>query len=610
MASQRPDNKTREVKMGHKLKQPKVIDNRTDFFYYAFRNILLASVPLLIISAFVLSSITSSVKADGRNTDSFTITIPTTCTIDATIATGQEHNATLNSGTAKSDIGTTKMAAYCNDINGYYIYAIGYGNNTDGNTNMVSSLGNDFDIATGTAMSGDTSNWAMKITGGTGTTAPYVVGEYRNYTIVPSQYDVIAYRESNTSMDKSALDTSGSYIETTYQAYATPIQPAGTYTGQVKYTLIHPFDATKLVSIDTAFRIAQKDRYILKTNGTWIIETDPSAESIPESEIAGRYFAMQDMSSTVCKAVTTRGKYSASQLIDIRDGNLYWAAKLDDDNCWMTQNLDLSIGGTGVAALNSNNTDISTNPEVYASSGIYSDYNVSDGVYTWNPDATAVTSGRAITYPNNSNNPTVSNWTNDNSEPYSAEGGDTYYYTSDSDANDSRYTTLADCKNLGGHTEAECKRYFAGNYYNWTAAVASNGSSNISTNNSRATNSICPKNWRLPNAARSDNEYNEFGRLFYKADITTSLANGNNSVSYKDGTKGFNKLRSDPYFFVRSGNIYIDTLYDSGVDGRYWSSTVSNGSYAYYLYFLSSGLWPASLRYGRELGWSVRCVAR
>ena len=222
--------------------------------------------------------------------------------------------------------------------------------------------------------------------------------------------------------------------------------------------------------------------------------------------------------------------------------------------------------------------------------------------------STATTSGRTITYPS-SGNPTVSGWTNNDIKPYSAEGGDTYYYTSNSTSNDTRYNSLQACKDAS-HTEEECKRYFAGNYYNWSAAIASNNSTNIgSTAEEIASNSICPKGWRLPNASQTDNANNEFGRMLFKEGIAASLSNGNESVGYYNGVTSFNKLRSNPYYFVRSGNIYGDTLGNSGVNGTYWSSTVSSSTDAYSLYFNGTDIYPARnlLRYN---GRSVRCVAR
>ena len=344
--------------------------------------------------------------------------------------------------------------------------------------------------------------------------------------------------------------------------------------------MVHPDNSTHntIPDIEAAFAAAGKQKAYQDTEGNY-------------------YYSMQDMDSTICASVDRKGVATATQLVDMRDNNLYWVAKLDDDNCWMTSNLDLDIGGTNVAALTSENTDISTTA---SGSGIYlSGYTEQDGVWTWNPVSTAITSNYYI------DNITVkpSAWPTDNyTTPYSAEGGDTYYYTSNTTGNDTRYNSLQACKNAS-HT----KRYFAGNYYNWTAAIASNNSTNISTNDSRVPNSICPKGWRLPNASQTDNEYNEFGRMFFNASITAKVSNGNDSVSYKDG--GFNKIRSSPYYFVRSGVISASSLVNPGILGYYWSSTANSSSSNYGLRFDSGSLRPAYGVIGQD-GWSVRCVAR
>ena len=97
--------------------------------------------------------------------------------------------------------------------------------------------------------------------------------------------------------------------------------------------------------------------------------------------------------------------------------------------------------------------------------------------------------------------------------------------------------------------------------------------------------------------------------MLYGEGITAALSNGNESVGYYDGVTSFNKLRSDPYYFVRSGYIYGGDLNGPGVVGYYWSSTVSGSTNAYYLGFRGTGIYPALSGY-RYDGWSVRCVAR
>ena len=95
--------------------------------------------------------------------------------------------------------------------------------------------------------------------------------------------------------------------------------------------------------------------------------------------------------------------------------------------------------------------------------------------------------------------------------------------------------------------------------------------------------------------------------MLYKAGITLKSSAGDDSAGYT--ANGFNKLRSNPYYFVRSGFIDGGTLYSPGVLGFYWSSTVSSSTNAYYLNFDGTDIYPAR-NYYRYSGWSVRCVAR
>ena len=558
----------------------------TEFFYYTFRNILLVGVPLVIISTLILGLTTSHSSADTTSSDDITLKLDVACTVSS-VVTSPHSALDMNVGQYKTDIGNTDISVFCNDNNGYSVYAIGNSNSTDGNSDLISNINENYNIHTGINTTGN-SSWSMKLTAGTGTsseiTPPSIVNGYNSYSLIPNNYTLVATRPSGTSMNPDT-SASGSYFSTTYAIYASSTQPAGTYNGKVKYVMVHPDNSTHdtIPDIEAAFAAAGKQKAYQDTEGNY-------------------YYSMQDMDSTICASVDRKGIATATQLVDMRDNSLYWVAKLDDDNCWMTQNLDLDIGGTNVVALTSENTDISTTA---SGSGIYSaGYTEQDGVWTWTPVSTAITSNYYI------DNITVkpSAWpTNNYTTPYSLEGGDTYYYTSNTTGNDTRYNSLQDCKNAS-HTEDECKRYFIGNYYNWSAAIASNDSTNIgSTAEEIASNSICPKGWRLPNASQTDNVYNEFGRMLYQAEITAKVSAGNDSVGYTTG--GFSKLRSNPYYFVRSGLIGGGTLGNPGVGGCYWSSTVSSSTYAYGLVFNGTDIYPARSYY-RYSGRSVRCVAR
>ena len=68
--------------MGHKIKQS-LVSSRIDFFYYAFRNVLLVSVPLLVVCSVVLSHLSFHSSAYSSSTDSVSLSLPTSCTISA-----------------------------------------------------------------------------------------------------------------------------------------------------------------------------------------------------------------------------------------------------------------------------------------------------------------------------------------------------------------------------------------------------------------------------------------------------------------------------------------------------------------------------------------------
>ncbi len=310
---------------------------------------------------------------------------------------------------------------------------------------------------------------------------------------------------------------------------------------------------------------------------------------------------MQELADSAKKSAALSSMTQGSQyyLVDERDNQGYCVAKQADGNIWMTQNLDLDIGGTGVATLTSENTDLNT-----SGSAPYADgYSSSGGVITWSPASTATTSGRTIS--GTTVSPEMPTTTEANSTPYSAEGGDRYYYTTGTTSNETMQT-LAQCT-AAGHSEEDCAHYHAGNYYNWTAAIASNASSGIgSTRYDVAANSICPKGWKLPQGRSStsdDAATRQFGNLWYTSGIITSVSGS----SY--ATNGFNNIRTSPLFFVRGGIVGGSSLYDSGSYGYYWSSSVRSTSLAYDAYFSSSNI-NSAFSYDRDYGQSVRCMVR
>ena len=115
-----------------------------------------------LILGLVLSSALVSADNDTSVVDEINITIPVSCTLSGTGM--NTHNAEINNGQYNSAIGETTMKAFCNDNNGFAIYAIGYTDNEDGKNVLTNStLGSTYDIETGTAITGNDSQWAMKL---------------------------------------------------------------------------------------------------------------------------------------------------------------------------------------------------------------------------------------------------------------------------------------------------------------------------------------------------------------------------------------------------------------------------------------------------------------
>ncbi len=206
---------------------------------------ILSLFSFTILSGAVLAS--STVSADDV-VDQVNITVPVACTMNGTGI--NTHNAEIANGTYNSAIGETTLKAFCNDNEGFAVYAIGYTDNEEGKNVLASSaLGSTHDIATGTATSGNNSNWAMKLSTVSSPAPTYPItiqNSFDSFHNIPDGYTLVAKRTSGTDTGTNA---EGSTLKTTYQAYISKTQSAGTYTGQVKYTLVHPHNAPTPIPI-------------------------------------------------------------------------------------------------------------------------------------------------------------------------------------------------------------------------------------------------------------------------------------------------------------------------------------------------------------------------
>jgi len=271
-------------------------------------NIRLCSLLFITLSCGIILSSSSSSAVDETVGASITVSSACTMSRESTVP----HIAANNAASYTTDIGTTKINTICNDADGYAIYAVGFSNDEYGNTNMYGSENNQT-IPTGTA-SGNTSNWSMKIIKDQNSYNPSnltITTGYDSYHSIPSVYTKIVSFTGATDITK------GSTITTTYAVRVSSTQLADTYTGQVKYTMVHPANTRDLGMM-----------------------------------------ALQEVTPSNCP--TTR-----ILAYDSRDNQEYYIQKITTGAytlCWMTTNLNLA-GGTALYS------DTSNVPDGYPSSG-------------------------------------------------------------------------------------------------------------------------------------------------------------------------------------------------------------------------------------------------
>ena len=512
---------------------------------------------LLVLTLFSAAALTlPGVKAEGT-VDIIEITVPVACSMTGTVSVA--HTESILNGHVEENIGTTNIKVVCNDNSGYAVYAIGYTDDEYGKTVLTdATLDSSNDIVTGLATTGNTSNWAMKLTKAGSTYLPIIAGsiedstrqtgdpDFSAYAVVPSEYTKVLYYPSSTDLGTGA---SGSNFTTTYRAYVSLTQPAGTYVGQVKYVLVHP--NTSAVP------------EICNPTGT-TVGTNTSTDII----------CMQDMSSanksTILASMSTGTRYT---LVDIRDKKNYAVAKLADGNLWMLDNLALDIVATDLNTLKGNTNASDTTLEYLKGTHVRGDGNITG----------------------DTNYPTASVGYFDTNDYYSipkiAISGDCNDANCVNDPETGKWTS--DSTTTGGNAQGKI-----GIYYNYCAASAGSycygsgtnitGSPSSDPNTSSLTDvteDICPSGWRLPT---SSDAAGEFQSLY---------------TQYSSSYLTFQTALSTPL----SGRFNFGKAYSQGNAGYFWSSTWLSTNSMRNLYVGSSVVNPSS-NGNRYFGFSVRCI--
>ena len=535
-------------------------------------------VPLGLLSMTALSGVllmSNSVNADNDSVvDEINITVPVSCTLSGSGMTS--HTASIPNGTYTDDIGTTTLKAFCNDSEGFAIYAVGYTGNEIGATNSTKLVGtsasNNATIDTGTAtgpVSGnDTSNWAMKLQTVSSPTPTYPItidNSFSNYSAVPSSYTKVAHRDNGTDIGQSAEGVS---LTTTYAAYISKTQAADTYSGQVKYTLVHPSDAaTPRAEISSINELTYMQDFSLLTNSE---------------------------RTNVLNSMTEGTQY---QLMDSRDNKNYYISKLADGNVWMTQNLDLD--------LDTNTTYTHANTDLGWGAGDYSDTRT-----TWTPVSLVDSShgrwcengysgdGDCLWYIPEYADPGDYYW---NGKTYEEIDEDTEAWSQYNECiNDGSLTSIYPCiEYLSAVSSTGNSHYHFGNYYNWTAAVAMNDNSPIQTGEEGeiVDQSICPAGWTLPRAGFGEDSFyslfDEYNLNNLQEDIVSSLS-------------------ENPAYLAPTS--YPENLYSIGKTGSIWSSVPLWGNHALRLSWYEES-WIKQVNSStyssfRGDGGSIRCITR
>ena len=537
--------------------------------------------------------------------DKVNISVPVSCSLSGTGMTS--HTATIENGRYVSDIGTTTLKAFCNDNNGFAIYANGYTGDTLGNNKLIGSSTSS-EIVTGTATSAgspDVSNWAMKLeTNSSATYALTLDNGFGSYSSVPSSYTKVAHRDSGTDLGTSA---EGATLTSTYAAYIAKTQPADSYQGQVIYTLVHPASEEP-----TQPQPAKPGKIVYHPNNSSVVGTmgDQDATNNTETTLwasnfkrTGYGFAgwntAYDYTGTFYgpnQTITTPSDVAANglslyavwiksagtiqnwdgcnslaqgtttALTDERDGNTYAVAKLADGKCWTIENLRLD----NTPELTATNTH---NPSLpLTNSWWYSSANDNDTKPTSNHISVAT-------------DPTTTAWCR----------------TDSSDCDDqsmlaTNNTTLF-TNNTASSYSTSSNVYSYGNYYNWYSATAGrgkyeNGSGYV------ASGDICPAGWHLPTGGSASAEFSAL-----------DVAMGGTGA-YQSTAEASNRWRTYPNNFVYSGLLSGSSFYDRNSYGYYWSSSVSSSYGAYTLCLYGSHVYPGTRNNGsRHYGRTARCVA-
>lgn len=422
-----------------------------------------------------------------------------------------------------------------------------------------------------------------------------------------SAYHLYLYADGGASLIHSDPSTNGRIPTTTTPASLEnlALNSYGYYFGSTaptagsNYSGVPTTDDQPIFSTATSSEVSTSDAYTLSfglkagygipagdyhTTLTLAVVADP-VELATLSDLA----YMQEMSAEIC---ANSELDETKPLIDQRDGKSYWVAKLADNQCWMTQNLDFDLNGSTLP-LQIDTSDVTT------SRGMYEHTTLSGSMYS-NSSAAGTNSFDPGLYVKS--NPTSL------SSSCGTSSGDQLTSLSDGDCQDAGWTSVANLTPsstalasgtaVSGNTYDT--HYLVGNYYQFNTAAAD---SSRDQTNLDVSDSVCPRGWGLP----SQSGYNALLSAYGYSDSTNNGA-----------------IAGAPLYLQLSGYIdyywrlwppgNVNGLINAGNRGRYWTAHAGSANQATSLYFGYLGIAnsddvQSTANADRYIGASVRCVA-
>ena len=599
--------------------------------------ITLGLISLTILSAYTLvTSTTSAITVSGESpltaTANAAVHVVDACTMTGTLNTA--HTATIKPGITHvtdypNGIGLTTLNVVCNDNGGYAIYAAGYTGGEVGGTNSTKLIGETTNLAisTGTATSGSTSNWSMKLFDTGTTNPPTIASGFNAFHDVPADYTLVASKTGSTG-------STASTIKATYGAYIAGTQAADTYNGKVIYIMVHPTTETPPVEVACA---NNKICYNANTNikeGTmgqqtgnanaevtlmasnfsrdgygfagWNTKPDYSGDfygpnedfTVPSTASSGGtpLYAVWVASSgslqgwggcsnlTPANLATDILHQSIVALTDQRDGQTYAVARLADSKCWMIENLRLE----------STNSDNASGSLAQEYGGVF--HGLADAEAAWANDSTTANSL----------------YSTDGSTANTISGSNQAYRFP-------RYNNINTSSRASSPTSGSSVNIYSyGNYYTWSAAMANTEILTSYSASEAAKTSLCPAGWRLPTGGDKARIEADDGNEFWNL-IVDELNGGTQPANYSSSTTPdytgsaeagpVNKLiRKYPNNFLYSGRVDSGWVRGRGSVSDYWSSTANRYNSAYSLYFYSTFVYPGTDSSNKYYGRTIRCV--